>query len=88
MRVAPSERIVLALLADLGASYGLQLVASSEGRLKRGSIYLTLGAMESKGFVTSEAQPDGRRLYRLTGLGHRTVAALEVIAGGAPQTLA
>lgn len=85
MRVAPSERIALALLADLGASYGLQLVASSEGRLKRGSIYLTLGAMESKGFVTSEAQSDGRRLYRLTGLGQRALAALEVSGLWDPQ---
>jgi PadR family transcriptional regulator PadR len=58
--------------------YGLQLVASSKGRLKRGTVYVTLGRMEEKGLVTSRldsaASETGglpRRLYKATGFGSR-----------------
>jgi DNA-binding PadR family transcriptional regulator len=30
--------------------YGLQLVAASRGRLKRGTVYVTLRRMEEKGY--------------------------------------
>lgn len=79
MRVATNERVILSLLASHGASYGLQLVDTSGNRLKRGGIYVTLGTMEQKGLVTSELQHDGRRLYQLTGLGHRALAAMEIM---------
>jgi DNA-binding PadR family transcriptional regulator len=56
--------------------YGLELVEASKGRLKRGSIYVTLGRMEAKGFVESrqEDRSSGaiglpRRLYRPTPYG-------------------
>ena len=62
--------------------YGLQLVAASGGHLKRGTVYVTLGRMEEKGYITSrlEDAPSGvgglpRRIYSATPLGCRMFAA-------------
>jgi PadR family transcriptional regulator PadR len=70
------------MLARDGESYGLQLVATSKGRLKRGTVYVTLGRMEDKGYVTSRTEdaPDGvgglpRRLYEATPYGLRVLKA-------------
>ena len=79
MRLPTTERLILSLLSDGGASYGLQLVEASGGRLKRGGIYVTLGKMEEKGLVSSTLQADGRRIYELKGLGHRALAAIEIM---------
>ena len=79
MRLANTERLILSLLSTGGPSYGLQLVEASGGRLKRGGIYVTLGKMEEKGLVSSTAQADGRRIYELKGLGHRALAAIEIM---------
>lgn len=79
MRLPATERLVLSLLSTNGASYGLQLVEASGGRLKRGGIYVTLGKMEEKGLVSSSLQDDGRRIYELEGLGHRALAAMEIM---------
>ena len=79
MRLPTTERLILSLLSSGGASYGLQLVEASRGRLKRGGIYVTLGKMEEKGLVSSTLQADGRRIYELKGLGHRALAAIEIM---------
>ena len=79
MRLPATERLILSLLSSGGASYGLQLVEASGGRLKRGGIYVTLGKMEEKGLVGSTPQADGRRIYELKGLGHRALAAIEIM---------
>ncbi len=79
MKVPPTEQLILSMLANDGASYGLQLVEASRGRLKRGGIYVTLGKMEEKGLVSSSLQADGRRIYELKGLGHRALAAMEIM---------
>jgi PadR family transcriptional regulator, regulatory protein PadR len=57
-------------------------VAASKGRLKRGTVYVTLGRMEAKGYVTSRAEeaPEGagglpRRLYEATPQGVRVLKA-------------
>ena len=78
----PKERLILELLVSAGPLYGLELVERSEGGLKRGTVYVTLGRMEAKGFLTSEQEtlPDGaiglpRRRYRPTGLGERVLRA-------------
>ena len=62
--------------------YGLQLVERSDGALKRGTVYVTLGRMESKGFIESEQEPPNpgaiglpRRIYRPTALGERMLRA-------------
>ena len=76
------ERVILALLVSAGPLYGLRLVELSGGKLKRGTVYVTLGRMEQKGYVQSEQEPpvDGaiglpRRIYRPTGLGERVLRA-------------
>ncbi len=35
--------------------------------------------MEEKGLVSSSLQGDGRRIYELKGLGHRALAAMEIM---------
>jgi PadR family transcriptional regulator len=57
-------------------------VAASRRRLKRGTIYVTLGRMEEKGYISSrlddpppEAGGWPRRLYKPTGLGRRVLSA-------------
>ena len=78
----PKERLILELLVARGPSFGLALVEQSGGALKRGTVYVTLGRLENKGFVTSESeapQPGAiglpRRIYRVTGLGERVLSA-------------
>ena len=80
-RLSPVERLILDLLEG-DERYGLELVNGSRGRLKRGTIYVTLGRMEQKGFVTSRPEdappPNGglrRRLYKRTALGHAVMTA-------------
>jgi DNA-binding PadR family transcriptional regulator len=89
MTISALEALVLDLLASDAPTYGLDLVASSHGRLKRGSVYVTLGRMEQKGFVTStldlrpgEGPP--RRLYEPTTLGLRALVAARLIEGDLP----
>jgi DNA-binding PadR family transcriptional regulator len=84
------ERLVLELLLD-GPDFGLNLVGKSDGRLKRGTVYVTLGRMERKGFITSEQEPQTsgaiglpRRIYRVTPLGARALRAWATLV----QTLA
>jgi DNA-binding PadR family transcriptional regulator len=80
--LAKSEHLILNVLASRGPCYGLEIVQASRGRLKRGSIYVTLGRMEEKGFVTSSAGGnDGRRRYRPTALGERALLAARAFAG-------
>jgi PadR family transcriptional regulator len=81
MRLPRSEALILTLLARGGPSYGLELVAASRGKLKRGGIYVTLGRMEEKGLVTSAHGDAGRRLYRPTALGERALLAARLFAG-------
>jgi DNA-binding PadR family transcriptional regulator len=76
------ELTILELLVAKGPMYGLQLVEHSGGALKRGTVYVTLRRMESKGLVTSEQearQPGAiglpRRIYRPTPLGERMLRA-------------
>lgn len=85
MRLPTNQRLILSLLAAHGPSYGLQLVAASGGRLKRGGIYVTLGGMTEKGLVGSELTEDGRRRYRLTGFGYRALAAVELLGAELEQ---
>lgn len=83
----PKERLILDLLVAEGRLFGLQLVALSQGALKRGTVYVTLGRMETKGFVRSEqeAMPPGaiglpRRMYYPTPLGERVLRAWSQMA--------
>ena len=73
--ISPVESMVLDLI-ESRERYGLELVDLSSGRLKRGSVYVTLGRMERKGFVISRQEDRSagaiglpRRLYRATPYG-------------------
>jgi PadR family transcriptional regulator, regulatory protein PadR len=81
LTVSPKELLILELLARGTSLYGLQLVAASRGRLKRGTVYVTLGRMEDKGLIAStledapaEAGGLPRRIYEPTALGKRMLA--------------
>src|ERR1044071_4107820 len=86
---SPSMSATEALLLDLlgsGERFGLELVATSDGRIKRGSVYVTLTRMEAKGFVESrqEERPAGaiglpRRLYRATEYGLKVHDAYQLL---------
>jgi len=87
LRFSPKESLIVELLLRDTELYGLQLVAASRGRLKRGTVYVTLGRMEDKGFITSreEAPPPDegglpRRVYRATPLGRHVCDAWNVAA--------
>ena len=78
--LSSKERVILELLVGHEELYGLQLVESSKRRLKRGTVYVTLGRMQDKGYVTSRREdppPDAgglpRRVYRATPLGRRVL---------------
>lgn len=75
-RLSSKEKVILELLAARGRMYGLQLVSDSRGKLKRGTVYVTLGRMEQKGFIESEPEKLSddsgrvpRRMYRATSFG-------------------
>jgi DNA-binding PadR family transcriptional regulator len=81
------EQLILELLTSAGPTYGLQLVEHSNGALKRGTVYVTLGRMEAKGLIESEQEllpPGGiglpRRIYRPTALGERMLRAWTAFA--------
>jgi DNA-binding PadR family transcriptional regulator len=78
----PRERLILELLTAGGPQFGLQLVEASGGHLKRGTVYVTLGRLQQKGFIESEPEPAlpgaiglPRRIYRPTALGARALRA-------------
>ena len=84
-RFSATERLILELLEHHGELFGLQLVERSSGRLKRGTVYVTLGRMQEKGYLDSrqEDQHPGaiglpRRLYRPTAFALRVLNAWRV----------
>jgi DNA-binding PadR family transcriptional regulator len=80
-RLSAKEALILDLLRS-GEMYGLELVTASDGALKRGTVYVTLGRMEDKGLILSrigdEAPALGglpRRLYKPTAFGKQLLSA-------------
>jgi PadR family transcriptional regulator, regulatory protein PadR len=83
--MSATESLILEQLRDR-ERYGLELVDASNGRLKRGSVYVTLARMEAKGFVTSrqEERQAGaiglpRRLYHATEYGLKVHDAYQLL---------
>lgn len=81
-RLSTAERLIIELLAAHDELFGLRMVELSQGRLKRGTVYVTLGRMVEKGYLEShqEPLPEGgiglpRRLYQPTGLAMRILSA-------------
>jgi PadR family transcriptional regulator, regulatory protein PadR len=86
------QRLILELLVAAREMYGLELVAASRGRLKRGTVYVTLGRMKEKGFIMSRledppADAGGlpRRVYKATPLGRRVLDAWAYVARLLPE---
>ena len=82
LTLSAKESLILQLLVRDDEAYGLELVSASRGRLKRGTVYVTLGRMEEKGYVTSrleDAPPEAgglpRRIYTPTALGRQILEA-------------
>jgi PadR family transcriptional regulator PadR len=79
------ESLILEMLTESArALYGLEMVEASGGGLKRGTIYVTLQRLQEKGLVDSRSEPRTlpeigipRRMYSITGLGQRVLAAYE-----------
>jgi DNA-binding PadR family transcriptional regulator len=73
--ISATESLILDLL-DSGERFGLELIEASGGQLTRGTIYVTLARMETKGFVESRQEERApaaiglpRRLYKPTSYG-------------------
>lgn len=85
-RLSPKEALIFELLGSQEC-YGLELVHNSGGKLKRGTVYVTLQRMEDKGLIESyvkEKPPTEsgipRRMYRVTGHGARVWQAYQTAA--------
>ena len=84
----PSKQaLILELLVQGREMYGLELVAASKGRLKRGTVYVTLGRMEEKGYIKSRLEDapsdEGglpRRIYEPTAFGRSVRKAWTQVA--------
>ena len=75
-RLSRTEQFILELLVADDDLFGLQIVERSQGAVKRGTVYVTLGRMQDKGYVESRSEPPvpgaiglPRRLYRPTAYG-------------------
>ena len=82
--ITATESVILDLLRGRQKRYGLELVKASDGKLKRGGIYVLLDRLEDKGLIESEKveTPKGergpaRRVYRITGAGSQVLNAWE-----------
>ena len=83
---AETEILILRLLKNEPTGmYGLELVKASDSTLKRGTVYVTLGRMEEKGFIRSRVQRESnhpglpRPRYTVTALGERALQAAEFL---------
>jgi DNA-binding PadR family transcriptional regulator len=85
----PSISTFESLIIDLlhgEERYGLELVEASNRQLKRGTIYVTLSRMETKGFIASRQEaphPSAiglpRRMYRVTPYGLKVHKAYKLL---------
>jgi DNA-binding PadR family transcriptional regulator len=80
-RLARTERLILNRLTH-GDEFALRLADRSGGALKRGTVYITLQRMESKGYVESKlesaivgAMGRPRRWYRTSAYGRQVLNA-------------
>ena len=60
-RRSPARESLLLDLLEHRERFGLELVEASGGKVKRGSVYVTLARMETKGFVESRQEDRARR---------------------------
>jgi len=92
-RLSSGEQLILELVVGhRAAMYGLEIVSASGGRVKRGTVYVTLARMEDKGLVASRQEDPPaaagglpRRLYTPTALGRRLLQAHAKLAKLLPE---
>lgn len=78
------EYHIMEMLDRNGEMFGLQMVDESDGILKKGTVYVTLGRMVDKDLLTSREEAGGddspsvRRLYTPTDYGKRVFKAQEI----------
>jgi DNA-binding PadR family transcriptional regulator len=83
-----TELLILGLLQRSAGLYGMELLHKSNGKLKRGTIYVTLGRLEERGLVTSELPKTEkhsglpRPVYSVSEAGKRMLKAWQEIKGG------
>ena len=84
-KLSHKEFVILEMLAQKNEMFGLEMVETSDGELKRGTIYVTLQRMSEKGLVESrqEARSENeigiaRRKYKTTAYGERVFKAQEI----------
>ena len=75
------KALILGYLIDSETMYGLEMVKKSDGKLKRGTVYVLLDRMEDSKLIKSKlvAPKDGqrgpqRRTYRITANGRNAYA--------------
>lgn len=75
------------MLVERGEMYGLEIADESDGEIPRGTVYVTLARMVTKGFVKSRAASRGaetrgmpRKLYQATGIGVSVLKARDAYA--------
>jgi len=77
-KITQKEQLILSLLISKGnkEQFGLELVNTSQGQLKKGTVYVLLQRLEEKGFIKSrkEKQQEGarglpKRLYTISAEG-------------------
>lgn len=79
------ELLIMTLLEEHEGLYGLGLVTRSNGKLKRGTVYVTAGRLVDRGLIQAKvdkhARPPGlpRPLYMLTAAGKRMLQAWRVV---------
>jgi DNA-binding PadR family transcriptional regulator len=83
-RLSETEFLIMSLLTEAGKdTYGLELVQKSDGKLKKGSVYVLLGRLEDKGFVEGRFEVEGsaipRKLYKATGQGRKVFQAWQTL---------
>ncbi len=74
------QLVILELLLEHGELYGLEMVDKSAGRLSRGGIYVVLGRMTRRGYVTPRDEPPPkhrgglpRKMYKISPLGEQAL---------------
>ena len=83
MGLSKVEYLILSLLRSGTEMYGLEMIRDSAGQLKTGTIYVTLGRMREKKYVTSRQSEQQnypgmpRRLYKISGVGQAVLSAAE-----------
>lgn len=86
-QISNIEMMIMSILLEKAGAeiYGWELMEASDGKLKRGTIYVILNRMEDKGFIESRkeerrvgARGLPRRMYKLTGMGQHTLSVWKV----------